>query len=134
MNWKLFMLIPLVLNSCIGAYKTYTFETSAEKVSYWNQGSAFQSQTIDSVTVELGYIKRMEQSYVFSISISNGSEQSISFEPSNILAHLYKNDTLMIDFVSAVNPENKLAKLDTEIKGERARITSNAAYSVYGTV
>ncbi|MGE4289756.1 MAG: hypothetical protein AB7E36_13815 [Salinivirgaceae bacterium] len=134
MNWKLIVFIPLLFSSCMGVYKTYTFETPAENVAYWNQGTAFQSQTIDSVTVELGYIKRMEHSYVFSITVSNGSEQAVYFDPSILYAHLYKNDSLLIDLVGAINPENKLQELDTRIKQEKARITRNAVFSVLGSV
>lgn len=131
MNWKLVVSISLLLSSCMGVYKTYTFETANENVAYWNQGTAFQSQTIDSVTVELGYIKRMEQSYVFSITVSNGSASEVNFDPATISAHLFKNDTVMIDFFGAVNPEAKLLELDTKIKQEKARITRNAAFSVF---
>ena len=134
MKWKLIVVFPVLFSSCISSYKTYTFETPDESVAYWNQGTAFQSQTIDSVTVELGYIKRMQQSYVFSITVSNGSEQAVYFDPSILYAHLYKNDSLMMDFVGAVNPENKLLELDTRIKQEKARITRNAAFSVLGSV
>jgi hypothetical protein len=76
----------------------------------------------------------MEHSYVFSITVSNGSEQAVYFDPSILCAHLYKNDSLMIDFVGAINPENKLLELDTRVKQEKARITRNAAFSVLGSV
>ncbi|MGD9993119.1 MAG: hypothetical protein AB7S69_07455 [Salinivirgaceae bacterium] len=131
MKWKLFVVIPVLLSSCMSSYKTYTFETPDENVAYWNQGTAFQSQTIDSVTVELGYIKRMQQSYVFSITVSNGSASEVHFDPATVSAHLFRGDTTMFDIFGAVNPEIELQELDTRIKAEKARITRNAAFSVF---
>jgi hypothetical protein len=114
----------------VGTYKTYTLQTPEESVSYWNQGSAYQVKTIDSVEVELSYLKYFDKSYVFQLKVSNGSGQALYFDPARITAGMYKNDSCLEYIVLAINPEVKLNEIDTHIKEEKARIARNATFGI----
>lgn len=130
MNRWYLLITYFLLVSCMGTFKTYTLDTAEKDVAFWTQGYAYQSQTLDSVTLEISYNKYLDNSYVFNMRVSNGANHSVIFDPQYIQASQIDADSVLVNEVFAIDPEVKLQEIDSQIKSEKARITRNAAFGV----
>jgi hypothetical protein len=121
--------------SCVSPLPVSQLEPADEYESFWVDGSEVLTQTKDSLSIELSYLRREGQLFVFNMTVANLSSSPLLVDPSTFyyLPIVHTGDTLKM--VRAVNPENVILDREKTIsKLDASRKNKMTQGAIFGSV
>ena len=120
----------LILASCASPLPISKLTPVNPENSYWINGMEITRQTIDSVDVELGFIRREGPLYVFDVAITNRRTTPLLVNPSEFIyfSTSAKGDTL--SHILAENPEHRILSEELRLAQLEADSKNNATSSL----
>ena len=115
----------LGLSGCAGPLPISQLNSQQEN-GRWVQGREYLSQTIDGLTVTMSYYKNEDNLLVFDVLIDNASQRNIEVHPGQSSIKALSESKSEINFIAAVNPEDKLLEFDKTASRQQAQIANDA--------